>query len=92
MFTMCVPGPYGGQERASDSLEQDYKQLRSTIWELGTEPLPSARAAISPGPCLNFLPLSRVYMCYSLHSQTRHKYSFPAFHYYEIYISGQLCS
>lgn len=48
MFTMCVSGPYGGQKRTTDSLDQDYKQLRFTVGELGTEPLPFARAAISP--------------------------------------------
>lgn len=48
MFTMCVSGPYGGQKRTTDFLDQDYKQLRFTVGELGTEPLPFARAAISP--------------------------------------------
>ena len=34
LYTTCVPGARGGQKKASDPLELDYRRLRVALWML----------------------------------------------------------
>lgn len=82
MYVMCpithfkyVSGACGGQKKAFEPLEIEYRWLLATMWVLGTKPYSSLRAAsvlnhrdISPHPIhdlellilLHYLPSARI--------------------------------
>jgi len=45
LYRMCVPGAWGGQTRASDSLEPELRTVGAVMQVLGTEVVSFARAA-----------------------------------------------